>query len=99
VLVSLHVAKGHLRIPETDYVNDADVSIKLLQAEAIILGYLKSRADASWTEITAPKEIQAAILLMTAHLYEHRGDDPQTDADLWMAIDRLVIRFRDPALA
>ena len=36
---------------------------------------------------------------MLTHLYEHRGDDPETNAALWEAIGRLVIRFRDPAMA
>lgn len=59
-----------------------------------------SVGSASFTSGTAPQNVQAAILLMLTHLYEHRGDDMEKyDESLWMAIERLLVRFRDPALA
>lgn len=56
-------------------------------------------ATPTWAESDVPLPIQAAILLMLTHLFEHRGDDMSTDEKLWMAVDRIVVRFRDPALA
>jgi hypothetical protein len=56
-------------------------------------------ASIAWTEDSVPKHIQAAVKLMLAHLWEHRGDDHRLDADVWMGIERLLIRSRDPALA
>jgi hypothetical protein len=56
-------------------------------------------ARPSWTDLTVPGPVQAATLLLLSHLYEHRGEDQKTDADLWMALERLLIRFRDPAFA
>jgi hypothetical protein len=53
----------------------------------------------AWTPDTAPGQVQSATLLMLGHLYEHRGDDPDTDDKLWAAIDRLLMRSRDPAYA
>jgi len=53
----------------------------------------------AWTEATAPGSVTASILLMVGRLYEHRGDMEEHDADLWMAIERLLMRLRDPALA
>jgi len=97
-LVTLATAKAHLRITGTT--DDADVQLKLDQAEAIILDYLAERADPLWVSPeTVPKEVVAAILLMLGRLYEHRGDLEEADEDLWMAIERLLMRRRDSAIA
>lgn len=52
-----------------------------------------------WDEVTAPGHVQSATLLMLTHLYEHRGDEMSPDAHLWLAIERLLMRARDPAFA
>ena len=106
MLLSLATAKLHLRM--TDDRHDADVQLKLDQAEATILGYMKpkqtgeDRPDWPWTAGTLPKEVEAAILLLLTFLYEARGDEPETKAtaeDVWKAIDSLTCRLRDPAIA
>ena len=101
--VSLATGKAHLRITTpADDPADADIQLKIDQADAIILNYLKgSNGDAvSWVDATTtPAPVIAAILLMLARLYEQRGDDEQNDVALWDAIDRLLKRYRDPALA
>lgn len=56
-------------------------------------------ATVEWNEDTTPYHVQAAVLLMLTHLYEHRGDDMRLDAALWEAVDRLLARSRDPAFA
>lgn len=56
-------------------------------------------ATVAWTESTVPAHVQAAVLLMLTHLYEKRGDDPSSDEQLWQAVERLLMRARDPALA
>ena len=101
-LVSLPVGKTHLRITDSDH--DAEIQLKIDHASAIIVDYLKDRADDAWTESTAPLPVQAAVLYMLGQLYEHRGDDLESgagdfDTGVWEAIDRLLKRFRDPALA
>lgn len=53
----------------------------------------------TWTDVTVPGPIRSAILLMLTHLYERRGEDMGTDERLWQAIERLLMRSRDPALA
>lgn len=101
VLVTLTQAKAHLRItlPALDP-GDVDLQLKLDQAEAIILNYLGTGADAAWVSpATVPGVVSAAILLMLAHLFEHRGDDQDADAELWQAIDRLLVRYRVSAIA
>ena len=48
-----------------------------------------------------PLPIAAAIQLLLTHLYDYRGDatpDASTDEKVWAAIDRMLARFRDPAI-
>ena len=99
-LVTLAQAKAHLRIttPALDP-GDVDIQLKLDQAEAIILDYLKRPTPETWEAATVPGPVTAAILLMLARLHEHRGDLEKEDADLWLAVERLLMRLRDPALA
>jgi len=105
-LITLAVAKGHLRITDTDH--DVDVQLKLDQSEAAILDYLKPartgevRTDWPWTTATLPPPVQAAILVLLRYLYDaERGDEPSaTDPDtVWRVIGGLVIRYRDQAIA
>jgi Phage gp6-like head-tail connector protein len=97
-LVTLSEAKEHLRIRDT--LHDADVTAKTATAQAAILANLANAADATWTDVTVPLPIKHAILLLTTHYYEHRGDAmPEVDAALWEAIARLLAWYRDPTLA
>lgn len=100
-LVTLETAKMHLRI--TDSAHDADVQLKLTQAQATILDFLAERVDDSWTETTVSPLVVAGILMYLTHLYEHRGDDmgasaSTADADVWDALRRLLARLRDQAI-
>jgi hypothetical protein len=101
LLVTLATAKDHLRI--TDTLHDTDVSQKLKSASATIRDYVKDQNDPTWDDVTAPPWIQAAVLLLLAHLYEHRGDEfgaaGDNDVRVWDAIANLLRRSRDPALA
>jgi len=100
LLVTLTTAKAHLRIPAALVVDDTDIQLKLDQAEAIILRYLKSQADPLWVSpATAPGNVTAAILLALGSLHEHRGDDQTLSEQTWTAIERLLVGIRDPALA
>jgi hypothetical protein len=96
-LLSLSDAKLHLRITTTT--DDADITAKTLEASNILVKYLKGRADPTWDATTVPPRIAAGVKLLLTHLYEHRGDDPETDEQLWAALTRLLMRDRDPALA
>jgi hypothetical protein len=102
LLVTIQTAKDHLQIPTMPIgdPDEADLQLKLDQAEAIILDFLAERADPLWVSPeTAPKDVTAAILLMLGRLYRHRGDLEEADADLWLAIDRLLHRRRDQGFA
>ena len=107
VLVTLATAKRHLRI--IDAAHDDDVTDKMTAASAAIRDYLKDRNDPTWIPSddvivgTVPPWVEASVLLLLAHLYEHRGDefgDKQDNDDrVWAAIANLCRRSRDPALA
>jgi hypothetical protein len=113
-LVSLEQAKAHLRLVGTT--EDEDIQLKLDQATALVLDYINQRVDeteaaawagtiASWTDETAPPQVQAAILIQCAELYRFRGDDAAQDEPklvygyLAPRVVNLLHRLRDPALA
>ena len=105
-LISLDVAKVHLKIEDTDH--DADVQLKLLAAEQAVLNYLKDtrsgepRADWPWTAATLPFPVQAAMLVLLRYLYDaERGDEKSAeDPDkVWIVIRNLVDFYRDPTFA
>lgn len=98
-LVTLTQAKNHLGIPLALTDNDDDVRLKISQASDTVIDYLKSRADLSWTSDSVPGPVQAACLLLLTHFYENRGQDQQADMAVWEAVGRLLVRYRDPALA
>jgi hypothetical protein len=62
------------------------------------LDYLKHGAGPAWTESTVPLPVAAAIQMLLSHIYD---EPPDADADekVWAAIDRMLARFRDPAMA
>lgn len=100
-LVTLEVAKTHLRV--TDPAHDADVAQKVRAASATIRDYLHERNDPTWTPETVPPWLQAAVLVLLTHFYEHRGDEfgPDNDNDdrVWTAIEKLTRRSRDSTVA
>lgn len=95
--VTLVQGKAHLRV--TTSAEDTDITLKIDQASGIVADYLKGRADATWDTLTVPVPVQSATLLVLGHLYVNRGDDMAADQTLWQALERLLWRFRDPALA
>lgn len=106
VLLSLADAKIHLRIPADDLDHDADITSKTAEASDAIREYLKARNDPLWDATTVPGPVRIAVEFLLTHLYEHRGDDmtptltgATPDEDVWSAIDRILKRSRDPALA
>jgi hypothetical protein len=101
--VSLQQAADHLRIPAylpgSPQTADPDLVLKLAQAEAVILDYLKDDAPDHSPLITA------AILLQLGELWRFRGDDLEnlqiahTAGDLSPVVTNVLRRLRDPALA
>lgn len=106
-LVTLAQAKRHLRI-ETETTDplspeDEDLTLKVAQAEAVVLDYLGGAGDA-WTAETVPLEVQAALFYQLGELWRFRGDDAEYyDAHhelggLSRFVMNLLRRHRDPTL-
>jgi len=99
-LVTFDEAKRHLRVTDMDHEEDIEATRE--QANDLVYAYLKERADDTWTALTVPSEIKRAVLILVAYYYEHRGDDlasSDMDAAVWAAVENVVKRRRDPALA
>lgn len=99
-MITLSQAHAHLRLTGVFTLNtspqdprQADLELKLAQAKAIVLDYLKNQAP------NDSPAIDAAVLLMLTHLWDHRGEDMADDERLWEAIGRMLARLRDPAVA
>jgi hypothetical protein len=113
-LITLDEANLHLRLDligadeSPPYGSDErtpDVEAKMIEAEQIVLDYLKYQ-DTGWTADTVPRPIKASILQMLAALYGSRGDETerpkQTPGDLLQpggTVNLLLARLRDPACA
>lgn len=99
-LLTLDVAKRHLRVDHTD--DDADITRKIDQASAIVLDYIKQR-DAVWTPDDVPAPIQAAVEIMLSKLYDDRAagvtDNEVAMGYLPKTVTSILHRYRDPALA
>jgi hypothetical protein len=96
-LVTMPEAKDHLRITTT--AQDSDLQLKIDEATAIVIDFLKQDADPAWMHSTVPLPVKAGILLMLTHLWEHRGDNMELDEKLWAALMNLLARFRAPTVA
>lgn len=167
-LVTLAIAKDHLRISPDDHDHDADINLKVEQASGIIVDYLGNRriaiasisvanptvittsvphsltsgvtytlADTSttptvngsrvvtvtgqttftvpinvtagqssaagtvsspvWDDTNATAMMTASTLIALADLYENRQTAVTTET--WQAIERILMRSRDPVLA
>ena len=108
-IVTLAQAKKHLRVVSHD--DDDDIMDKLDQATALVLDYVYRDDDdwlatiIAWSPDTAPKSIQAAVLVQCAELYRFRGDDlPKETPErqhgfLSPAVAAYLHRFRDPSIA
>lgn len=104
-LITYEQARDHLRLTADQPIETVeDVMLKMEQASEIVLDRINTSeqgraTSADWDETTVPRAVQASILLVLTHLYEHRGDDPSTDEAFWAAIHRLLSPHRDPVIA
>lgn len=82
---------------------DDDLTLKIEQASAIVVVYLKRPGE--WDLETVPADdpefavVQAAVLKVLGNLYRFRGDDPQANAPVSADIVAMLSMLRDPSLA
>lgn len=96
MLVTLDQVKAHLDYELSFTERDDDLTLKLEQASAIVLDYIKV-ADDYWQDsngvpVGVPPLITAAVLIVVDALFEKK--EP-----LSQAVMDLVHRYRDPAMA
>jgi hypothetical protein len=101
-LVTLEQGKMQLRIEDT--LHDADVQMKITQASAIVLDYLKTPDGppddwyaGSPPVLAVPAVVEAAVLLELSELYHNR--EAGTVNLIAPAVVALLDRLRDPTLA
>lgn len=102
-LIDMDEAKLQLHI--TDDLHDDDIALKITQASAICMNYLKLSApltaweiaDTSPIEYDVPADIKFATLLMLSEMYENR--EASVANIISPAVEALLIRHRDPAMA
>lgn len=104
-LVTYAQAVQHLK--QTGVLNgsptDDDLTLKLEQASAIVVIYLKRPGE--WDLDTTPSDdpefavVQAAVLKVLGNLYRYRGDEEDSPAPVSPDIVAMLSMLRDPALS
>lgn len=103
-LITLEQARDHLQLTSDASNVIEDVVSKMEQASEMVLDRINTTAywraiSLDWDELTVPKAVQAAMLMVLTHLYEHRGDDPSTEDAMWRAVDSRLSLHKDPVIA
>jgi hypothetical protein len=98
-LLTLQEAKTHLRVTIED--DNEDIVAKMNQASDLVLKHVNTAAVPGWSNGTVPipGNVKAATCLVLTYLYEHRGDAMEPSADIWQAVDRVLVATRASALA
>jgi hypothetical protein len=109
-IVTLGQAKQHAKI--TSDAANADLTLKLADAHAIVLDYVANGKDADyqdamliWDDETAPGAVRAAILRQFAELARFRGndDDPSEvrvdGSRMAPRVKQLLNNYRTPSIA
>lgn len=101
--VTLEQARRHTR---TDGVpDDADLQLKIAQAEALVWTHLKRTGAPPWTTASDPAAdaefamVLAATLKVLSNLYRFRGDDPTAPAPFSPDVIDLLTMLRDPTVS
>lgn len=99
-LVSLQFVKEALRIDHDD--DDTALQAYVDASSSAVIRYLKSAADPTWTEETAPATVRIAITIAVQALYEPEQRDLLAglgSGDPKNPLVALLYAMRDPALA
>lgn len=120
MLITKQQAIDHLRLPlevgspnsEVASAMDRDLTMKMQQASALVLDYLKvsltSPPDWDAEAGTVPLVIQLGTLVQLAEIWRFRGDDAGTveqnrqkgePGDICQQAKDYLYRWRDPAIA
>ncbi|AKR55708.1 hypothetical protein XM25_07835 [Devosia sp. H5989] len=113
-LVTLKQVNDALRLglqgSDPDFEDDErtdDISLKITQAEAIVLDFIQPKPDPAWTDADVPGQVSAAIIMAVRCLLDDTdesmamlsGLSGTTGADPKSPIAALLWRLRKPSLA
>lgn len=108
-LVTLDQAKTQLRLPLDSTEYDDDVTLKMTQATAIVIDYLKDESLTLWGSGSPGSPgtdddlkytvIQAAVLEVLWNLFQPGRSNEMIDGPITPRVENMLRRFRDPALA
>lgn len=103
-LVTIEQVKAALRIDYDDA--DADLELKISQAEDIVLDFVQPKPDPAWTPDTVPGRVTAAIIIAISCLLDDTEEHlamlsglSGSNPDPKNPIAALLWRLRDPTLA
>lgn len=104
-LISYEQAVAHLRQTGVLDVSpeDADLALKVKQASALVIGFLKRPGE--WDGTENPDDdpefavIQAAVMKVLGNLYRFRGDDVEAPTPISPDVERMLAPYRVPTLA
>lgn len=94
-LVTLEEVQARLKLEDED---GSVVEAAMAEAEDRVLQFIE-RIDSGWTSLTVPASIKGAIIMVTGHLLEHRGDEEMSPDPLTPGARSMLKMWRDPALA
>lgn len=97
-LVTIDEAKGQLNL-KGSHQFDSELQMMMEQATGIIVQYVND-ADVTdlWTLDTVPAAAHHAILLQLTWMFQHRGDEVDTDG-IAPGVETLLGRTRKQAIA
>lgn len=95
--------QGALELGVSPAEQEADLTLKIEQASAIVIAHLKRPGE--WDVDSSPEDdpefaiVQAAVLKVLGNLYRFRGDDEKSPSPMSADVVDLLAMHRDPSLA
>jgi hypothetical protein len=101
-LLTMEEARDQLNAPHET--SDMHINRLVEQASDVVLNYCGpdpvTEAARTWTDVTVPGTVKAAVLLVLTKLWTHRGDEPsEPDGFLSPDVVRLLERYKEPIVS
>jgi len=100
-LLTLSEGKEHLRIPQGEDDHNSDIVAKIDEASDLVVKHCNLTPDPGWNDGSAPVpgNVKAAACVVLTYLYERRGETMTVSADIWQAVERVLVATRVSAMA
>lgn len=101
-LLTLEEARDQLNTPHET--SDMHINRLIEQASDVVLNYVGddpvTDTARTWTDVTVPGTVKAAVLLVLGKLWAHRGDEPsEPEGFLSPDVIRLLDRYKEPIVS